>query len=236
MTRRLAGLVALVALPFPGCDAVDFPLLTEPAPEPGVAAIQVRYAHGDSLRGNLAVFLRSWLAPGSNAEVLLDGRPVPRVQAPAPDASFQDAWTLAPAAFGSLPQTVAIPGLAEEIMLIPLPVLVREGSAVVCVGDQDPILRYSEIALPQSAPSSWRVQLGGNGGLVIQGQGLPPEPLRLPRELLGGMAEPRTVELHVSVHTHTELEEAILVLSAALLVDWTLIAGEAGDPPCPESA
>lgn len=234
--RRLAGIVAFAALPFLGCDAVDFPLLTEPLPEQGVAAIQIRYVHSDSLRGDLAVFLRSWLAPGSNAEVLLDGRPVPRVQAPAPDASFQDTWTLAPGAFEALPQIVAMPDLAEEIMLIPLPVLLREGSAVVCVGDQDPTLHFAEIALPPSASISWRVHLGGSdGGLVIQGQGFPPEPLRLPRELVGSMVESRSASLFTSVRTQAEVEDAVLVVSADLHVHWMLVEEGSGHPACPAS-
>ena len=231
-------MAALLLMPIPGCDAVDFPPLVEPPPQPSVGVLHLHYVHGDSLRGDLQLYLRSWLAPGSAAEVLLDGRPVARVEGQAAtDAWFEEAWTLPPDSLHALPQIMTIPDLAEELVPIPLPVLVREGSAVVCVGDEDPVFPVLEIAIPSTASSFWRFQLpGSDDHVVIQGQGPPPNALRIPRELLGPMPERRTADLYTSARTETEVGDAMFLLSADLTVQWTLVGNASGDPACPGSS
>ncbi|MBW3554740.1 MAG: hypothetical protein KY466_14600 [Gemmatimonadetes bacterium] len=234
MTRSLGPFAALLSFAILACDAVDFPPLVGPRTGPPSATIFVQYVHDDSLEGNLLVILDSWIPQDSTAEVTLDGQPVQGTQGPDLEWFFGESWTLGPGKLDGLPQVLGVPGFSDDVILVELPALVRDGSAVVCVADSDPLLPTSSIALPRGSGTSWRLQLtSSDAGLMIQGSGSPPEPLRLPRELLGSMAESWNAILHASVSTQPDFGDSPATLSAVLMVEWTLVGSGSS---CPASS
>lgn len=244
--RRAARLAALLALPTLACDAVDFPLLVDPTPPEPAAAIHLRYVQTDSLRGELVVRLRSWLPEGSAAEVTLDGRTIPREERPGPEAFFGDSWTVPPARLEDLPQVLGMPRVGgEEVFLIPLPAVLRDASSIVCVDEGDPLLPLVQVAVPSGSLHSWSLQLDSNtDAVILQGRGAPPEPLRVPREMLGTMAAPWRAVLAISVHVLLVGDQDLpghagavtnspVSLSANLIVEWALIGAGSGHSACP---
>lgn len=227
MIRRLVPFAALLALPILGCDALDFPPLLEPTTPSPAATIQLQYVHGDSLRGDLAVTLRSWLPHGSTAAVTLDGRPIARLQSPEMEARFGESWALGPDRMDGLPQVLGLPGPGDALILLELPALLRTGSAVVCVTDADPLLSTSAVALSGGSVTGWTLQLTSRDAtLVIQGNGSPPEPLRVPRELLGSMAESWSALLVTFLHVEPDFADSPDtrgLVYGRLIVEWTLV-------------
>lgn len=244
--RLAVRLAALLALPILACDAVDFPLLVGPTPPEPAAAIHLRYVQTDSLRGELVVRLTSWLPEGSTAAVTLDGRTIPRADAPGPEAFFGDSWTVPPAGLEDLPQVLGIPGVGgEEGFLIPLPAVLRDASSVVCVAEDDPLLPLVQVAVPSGSLHSWSLHLDSKAhAVILQGRGAPPEPLRVPREMLGTMAAPWRAALATSVHVLLGGDEDLpghggavtnspVSLSANLIIEWALIGAGSGHSACP---
>ena len=235
MIRLRAPAAALLATLALGCDALEYPPIVEPMPGPPAAGIHVRYEQQDSLRGRLDVVLAAWpLPPDAQSVVSLDGHPVPRLEAFEDESRFGHSWTLEAGGVADLPQAVAISGPGNGTLRFDLPVLIREGTGVVCVGEADPLLPYSGIAAPTDSIRGWALDIGaGAQRVVIHGTGPPPDPLAVPRALLGALDQPGSAIFSADLYSMAAIAEATVRLSARLAVRWTLVAAGAGHPACP---
>lgn len=239
-SRALALSSALLLVA--GCDALTFTDLADPPAPPSRATIQVRYVHAaDSLRGDLAVILEAWAAPGSDApEVWLDTHALQPTDQEQSWVRFVHAWARIVGGADDLPQvlTLSAPAAAvPERPRLPLPVLLRTGPATLCVRAGDPVLTFQLVPGAATIPAGWHLLITSESeGVVLQGSGAPPDSVRIPRELLSSPEGPWRAELHLSLVRYRYGEPDQIHMTAQLAALWALVSDASGHPACAGTA
>lgn len=245
--RTSVGLAALLAIA--ACGTEFSPLVPEGADEevpiePTRADVSFSSRQvGDSVEVVLRVFLLGWPLSDPSDAVRLGSLIVPFIGADSPTSAFFRLGTVSPPTqLPPAPFMVAVrapDGSSNPDLEVEFPALFREpGSAEICLGEEDLVLRYDIIGTLEGPAPSWHLSASGTdsgnsgGHLLLTGVGIPPSPFPLAREVLAALGARSVIELSMTAGASGTRGGVDTQVVTDLSTEWIVTVSELATEPC----